>query len=276
MTKASKHFLSSSERTGGTNDHPVWILDNVVPNITKIKCLEIEIPRSFWSVDGASDTFVFQEEIGASFSFSVYNGNFILGYDTTTGLSTGDIGGFMREVETKANAASTNGRTYTLKYNPATGLMDISINAGTFSVLGADPLSTAHKLLGFRAENTPQAALQVSPNVQRLTTYPENLYLRCNLGNNSYPSSIDNASTATNILTRIPATEVGVQGIGEGTYIKYKTNDTFIDVINTSQTIYQIDAYITHPMLNSNIHQEMGFMGVPWTFVLAYYDEEQK
>ena len=163
---------------------------------------------------------------------------------------------------------STNGRVNTLTHCSITNRVTISINAGIFSVLGASASSTGH-LIGFDASNAAQAATQIGVFSERITTFPEELFIRRTLGQNSYASQIDNSSTSNNVLAKIDT-----RGIVRNTFINDTNQQS--DLFMTDANIERVESYLTYNDINTGTPRIVDLNGCKWSYTVGMYSNLDK
>jgi hypothetical protein len=253
MVYYTELYVDSCRYNYGTNNQFTILLDRALASVKNSKYIKAQIPRTFYGVNSFNNSFVFQEEVGVAFTASVSAGNYT-------------IAEFLTALKTAMDIASTNGRVYTLTHSSITNKITISINAGTFSVLGANASSTGHLLIGFDAVSTAQATPQTGSLVERITTFPEEIYIRGTLGQNTYFSQVDNNSVSNNILVK-----VDTQGAPRNTYI-LDTNQQE-DLFNTDTNIDTIESYCTYNDINTHTPRIVDFNGANWSYVVGLYNK---
>ena len=253
MTYYSEVYIDSSRYNFGSNNQFTILLDRALPNVKQTRFISSQIPKTYYSVNSFNNSFAFQEEIGVAFTASVSAGNYT-------------ITEFLSALKTSMDLNSTNGRVYTLTHSSITNRVTIAINAGTFSVLGASVSSTGHLLIGFDASNTAQAATQIAMFSERITTFPEELFIRGTLGQNSNASQIDNSSTSNNVLANIDT-----RGTPRNTFINDINQQT--DLFMTDANIERIESYLTYNDINTGTPKIVDLNGSKWTYSVGMYSK---
>lgn len=249
----SEIYVDSSRYSYGSNNQFTILLDRAIPNVKQSKYLSSQIPKTYYSVNSLNNSFVFQEEVGIAFSASVAPGNYT-------------IAEFLTALKTSMDLNSTNARVYTLTHSAITNRITISIGAGTFAVLGANALSSGHFLIGFNAIDTAQGASQVAPLSERVSTFPEELFIRGTLGQNSYASQVDNSSTSNNILAKIDT-----KGVSRNTFINDVNEQS--DLFLTDANLEKVDSYITYNDINTGEPRILDLNGGKWTYSVGIYSK---
>ena len=234
-------YLDSSRRSYGTNDHPYFVIDNYnLKEFVGMKVIKAVVPTSYYAINSANNTVTFQENVGVAVSFDITPGNYSKSQ-------------FEAEVKSKLEAASPNTRTYTVAISSITGLLTITVSAGTFAL-------SASSLLGFNA--TSQATSQTSVNVINLTG-PCCLQLRSSaLGSAmSHVSNIVNQSQNNNVLATIP-----ISASSFSFQVYQPQSDDYYDV---EHTINSLDFYFT-----DDSERQISFNGVPIHITIALLMEK--
>lgn len=119
--------------------------------------------NTFYNVTSSNNTFVFQENVGASATATLTAGNYT-------------ISDILTSLKTAMEAVSPNSRTYTLTANTSTNKLTIAVSAGTFSVLATGGLNL---MLGFsRSTASGQNASNTGTRIYNLSRYGF-LLLKC-------------------------------------------------------------------------------------------------
>lgn len=246
-------YVSNNKLTYGNSNQPIIILDRAIPNVREIRYIKSQIPKTYYSINSFNNVFRFQEEIGASFSASVVSGNYT-------------VAEFISALKTSMDTNSTNGRVYTITYSDITNKISISINAGTFAVLGADALSLGHLLVGFPASNSAQSASHTGSLIQRVSTFPEELFIRGSFGQNT-KSQVEGSSTSNNIFIKIDTGNVA-------------KNENIVDINNQEDSflsdtiIDSIESYITYNDINNPaISRIVDFNGGHFSYVVGLWNK---
>lgn len=161
--------------TASTRDWPLFLLQRPLTNIAAMKILEVQIPFTWYVFNRFNNTFTLQENIGGPVTVTIPIGN----YSTTSLASV---------LEDALNAASPNGRTYTVTYSgssatqPATSKFTFTSNVAavfTFTFAGTEGNLDPAIYLGFRGSvpfSSTAGGVLVAPNVANVTG-PNYLYL---------------------------------------------------------------------------------------------------
>lgn len=178
-----QHYLNSQSRDYGNNDQFVTITAQSITDLKLFRLNTAIIPRTFYTFNSFNNVLSIQEDVGASFSITITPGNY-------------DLATFKTTIEGLLNTASTNSYVYTLTYSEVTNKITLSCT-GLFQVLLS---GTAQLILGF--STTSALALSVSADkVQRVTSYPECLYIRGNISNDG---QYVNQSITSDVIAKVP------------------------------------------------------------------------
>lgn len=252
MVYYNEIYIDNQKRAYGDTNQFNIILDRALTNVKAIRYIKSQIPKTYYSVNSFNNVLRFVEDVGAQFSATIPAGN----YTATE---------FASALKTAMDASSTNVRTYTCTYSSITNKITISINAGTFAVLGSNALSTGHLLAGFGATDTAQAVSHVGGLVQRASTYPEEIYIRGTIGQCT-KSQIDGTNTSNNILVKVDTTSVSKNElINDYNY----QPDAFL----SDATIDNVESYCTYEDINTGIPRIIDFNGGHWSYVVGLYNK---
>ena len=160
-------YADSLERTIGTSDHPIFIWETDLENITAFKVISATIPFSFYVINASNNTFFLTEQnppgTGLPIAITIPPGNY-------TAASLGVA------LETALDGSAGVG-DYTVTFDPTTLKYTITVAAAfqftlTFGTGPTDPGTTNPRLwLGFAAgDNTSTVGgLLVAPNVAHVS-----------------------------------------------------------------------------------------------------------
>lgn len=146
-------YFNSADRSFGTNNEPIFALNEPIKSTEKIKVLAANIPLSFYNFPSLN--LAVNENTAGSAAITL-NGNY-----TNSQLCSAIASGL-----TTASASTGNSLTYACDYSSILGKLTISATGGNFALSSS---GTANNNLGFRAPSVVKASAQTSDSVVQLT-----------------------------------------------------------------------------------------------------------
>lgn len=249
--------IDANERTSGTQNHPIFVLQKELYDVVGMKAIEIEFPFSYYVINSTNNTFTLTEPTGTNtpITITLTPGNY-----TSTTLAT--------ELANELTNSSGVG-IYTVTYDSSTQKFTVMSTIPENFVLTfggpTDNGATNPRLwLGFNAgANTATAGTLVAPNVAQISG-PNYLYLCSNnLGilNNETLRRGDLAQSGP-ILAKIQV------NTNPGGIIFWRDPDPEKYFEIDSANITTIDCYVCTAVGGSL--QEVDFNGVPFSLKIGF------
>lgn len=226
----SEIYLHSSKFDSGSNNEPVYQLEQSIRTVKEIKVQSVVIPFTFYAINSNNDIFTIIETTGTSeITITLTNGNYTSSTFTAL-LKT------LLEAESIANG---NSLTYTVTVIAATNRLSISAS-GDFLV----NVTNSKRITGFTVATTSAASAIATNTIFLAAT--NNLYLRSNLANFLQRDSvINNNLNYNNILKIIPleanSGDIVYLQFSDAEYLAIETDITDLSFYVTDDDGFRVD-----------------------------------
>jgi len=180
--------FDSRYRTSGSNNAPIFSLEQRLTNVTMVELRKIVYPNTDYPIHSLNNTFLFTDTLGVDVTATLPVGSY-----TITELAI--------EIELAMNAAETGAVTYTVNPDENTGKLTITASSGDFTMLSGEAL----RIMGI--ENGQASSASILVGVKTFDASGENYILlrSVELVNGStdfshFSGSNNSSTNTTNVL----------------------------------------------------------------------------